>query len=178
MGGRPVVVLVLLLSTVTHFGDMGTLPQPHPTMVTLCLLPQVRDWTQDESSNRGLLVTVHSLGGSTLEAPAVQFASSGDHHESKKPMLVLFTDDGRRGASLPMAGVPGGCHTAGGRAQVPACRLQLCLSLNAAVLRAVATLMTTVGLQSCHLLVALHSLQRGGQHRRSAFSLLSGSCNH
>ncbi|XP_042685296.1 bone morphogenetic protein 2-like isoform X1 [Centrocercus urophasianus] len=66
----------------------------------------VRDWTQDESSNRGLLVTVHSLGGSTLEAPAVQFASSGDHHESKKPMLVLFTDDGRRGASLPMAGVP------------------------------------------------------------------------
>ncbi|XP_031460467.1 bone morphogenetic protein 2-like [Phasianus colchicus] len=66
----------------------------------------VRDWTQDESSNRGLLVTVHGLGGSTLEAPAVQFASSGDHHESKKPMLVLFTDDGRRGASLPMAGVP------------------------------------------------------------------------
>lgn len=66
----------------------------------------VRDWTQDESSNRGLLVTVHGLGGSALEAPAVQFASSGDHHESKKPMLVLFTDDGRRGASLPMAGVP------------------------------------------------------------------------
>uniref|UniRef100_A0A8C9FBF4 TGF-beta family profile domain-containing protein n=1 Tax=Pavo cristatus TaxID=9049 RepID=A0A8C9FBF4_PAVCR len=66
----------------------------------------VRDWTQDESSNRGLLVTVHGLGGSALEAPAVQFASSGDHHESKKPMLVLFTDDGRRGASLPVAGVP------------------------------------------------------------------------
>ncbi|OXB59969.1 hypothetical protein ASZ78_008105 [Callipepla squamata] len=66
----------------------------------------VRDWTQDESSNRGLLVTVHGLGGTALEAPAVQFASSGDHHESKKPMLVLFTDDGRRGASLPVAGLP------------------------------------------------------------------------
>uniref|UniRef100_A0A8C9FBQ9 TGF-beta propeptide domain-containing protein n=1 Tax=Pavo cristatus TaxID=9049 RepID=A0A8C9FBQ9_PAVCR len=109
----------------------------------------VRDWTQDESSNRGLLVTVHGLGGSALEAPAVQFASSGDHHESKKPMLVLFTDDGRRGASLPVAGVPGGCHTAWGRAQVPACRLWL--SLNVAVLRAVPVLMSTVGLQSCHL---------------------------
>uniref|UniRef100_A0A8C3BFS2 TGF-beta family profile domain-containing protein n=1 Tax=Cairina moschata TaxID=8855 RepID=A0A8C3BFS2_CAIMO len=66
----------------------------------------VRDWTEDESSNRGLLVTVHGLGGSPLDSPAVQFASSRDHHESKKPMLVLFTDDGRRGASLPMADFP------------------------------------------------------------------------
>ncbi|EOA95936.1 Bone morphogenetic protein 7, partial [Anas platyrhynchos] len=66
----------------------------------------VRDWTEDESSNRGLLVTVHGLGGSPLDAPAVQFASSRDHHESKKPMLVLFTDDGRRGASLPTADFP------------------------------------------------------------------------
>ncbi|KAF2978777.1 hypothetical protein EK904_009329 [Melospiza melodia maxima] len=35
-----------------------------------------------------------------------QFASGRGHHESKKPMLVLFTDDGRRGASLPTAGFP------------------------------------------------------------------------
>ncbi|KAJ7414349.1 bone morphogenetic protein 2-like protein [Willisornis vidua] len=34
------------------------------------------------------------------------FASGRDHHESKRPMLVLFTDDGRRGASLPMGGFP------------------------------------------------------------------------
>ncbi|KAI6072174.1 Bone morphogenetic protein 2-like protein [Aix galericulata] len=71
----------------------------------------VRDWTEDESSNRGLLVTVHGLGGSPLDSPAIQFASSRDHHESKKPMLVLFTDDGRRGASLPTADFPGRCCT-------------------------------------------------------------------
>lgn len=140
---------------VPRSGAMGTLPQPRPAVVTLRLLPQVRDWTQDESSNRGLLVTVHGLGGSALEAPAVQFASSGDHHESKKPMLVLFTDDGRRGASLPMAGVPGGCHTARGRARVPVCRLQLWLSPNVAMLGAVPTPVTTVGLRSRHLPAAL-----------------------
>ncbi|XP_074421904.1 bone morphogenetic protein 2-like [Larus michahellis] len=66
----------------------------------------VRDWMEDESSNQGLLVTVQGLGGSPLDPPPLQFASGGDHHESKKPMLVLFTDDGRRGASLPMAGFP------------------------------------------------------------------------
>lgn len=53
-------------------------------------------------------MTVQSLGGSPLDPPLLQFASSRDHHESKKPMLVLFTDDGRRGASLPTAGFPGG----------------------------------------------------------------------
>ncbi|XP_060089070.1 bone morphogenetic protein 7-like [Heteronotia binoei] len=61
----------------------------------------VRDWTEEESSNQGLLVTVQGLGGAVLEPGAVQFASGRDHHESKKPMLVLFTDDGRRGAALP-----------------------------------------------------------------------------
>ncbi|NWX90777.1 BMP2 protein, partial [Nothoprocta ornata] len=67
----------------------------------------VRDWTQDESSNQGLLVLVQSLGGGPLDPPGVRFASSRDHHESKKPMLVLFTDDGRRGASLPSSAFPG-----------------------------------------------------------------------
>ncbi|NXN26443.1 BMP2 protein, partial [Nycticryphes semicollaris] len=68
----------------------------------------VRDWVEDESSNQGLLVTVQGPGGSPLDPPPLQFASGEDHHESKKPMLVLFTDDGRRGASLPMTGFPGG----------------------------------------------------------------------
>ncbi|XP_066492527.1 bone morphogenetic protein 2-like [Tiliqua scincoides] len=61
----------------------------------------VRDWTEEESSNQGLLVTVQSLEGVLLDPKAVQFASGRNHHESKKPMLVLFTDDGRRGAVLP-----------------------------------------------------------------------------
>uniref|UniRef100_A0A8D2PUQ2 TGF-beta family profile domain-containing protein n=1 Tax=Zosterops lateralis melanops TaxID=1220523 RepID=A0A8D2PUQ2_ZOSLA len=68
----------------------------------------VRDWAEDESSNQGLLVTVQGLRGSPLNPPPLQFASGRGHHESKKPMLVLFTDDGRRGASLPTAGFPGG----------------------------------------------------------------------
>ncbi|KFP49965.1 Bone morphogenetic protein 2-A, partial [Cathartes aura] len=72
----------------------------------------VRDWTEDESSNQGLLVTVQGLGGSPLDPPPLQFASGRDHHESKKPMLVLFTDDGRRGASHKTCGEgwPGGLH--------------------------------------------------------------------
>ncbi|NWI87263.1 BMP2 protein, partial [Pitta sordida] len=72
------------------------------------ITPAVRDWTKDESSNQGLLVTVQGPGGSPLDPPPLQFASGRDHHESKKPMLVLFTDDGRRGASLPTGGFPGG----------------------------------------------------------------------
>ncbi|NXE66686.1 BMP2B protein, partial [Calcarius ornatus] len=83
------------------------------------ITPAVRDWTEDESSNQGLLVTVQSLGGSPLDPPPLQFASGRGHHESKKPMLVLFTDDGRRGASLPTAGFPGGSHTPGLGASIP-----------------------------------------------------------
>ncbi|NXB30161.1 BMP2B protein, partial [Eulacestoma nigropectus] len=70
------------------------------------ITPAVRDWTENESSNQGLLVTVQGLGGSPLDPPPLQFASGRGHHESKKPMLVLFTDDGRRGVSLPPAGFP------------------------------------------------------------------------
>ncbi|XP_064325732.1 bone morphogenetic protein 2-A-like [Phalacrocorax carbo] len=66
----------------------------------------VRNWTEDKSSNQGLLVTVQGLDGSPLDPPLLQFASGRDHHESKKPMLVLFTDDGRRGASPAMASFP------------------------------------------------------------------------
>uniref|UniRef100_A0A8D0G3T2 TGF-beta family profile domain-containing protein n=1 Tax=Sphenodon punctatus TaxID=8508 RepID=A0A8D0G3T2_SPHPU len=60
----------------------------------------VREWTEEESSNRGLLVTVRALGGTLVDPSLVRFASGRDHHESKKPMLVLFTDDGRLGAEL------------------------------------------------------------------------------
>uniref|UniRef100_A0A8D2QA01 TGF-beta family profile domain-containing protein n=1 Tax=Zonotrichia albicollis TaxID=44394 RepID=A0A8D2QA01_ZONAL len=70
------------------------------------ITPAVRDWTEDESSNQGLLVTVQSWGEGPLDPPPLQFASGRGHHESKKPMLVLFTDDGRRGASLPTASFP------------------------------------------------------------------------
>lgn len=86
---------------------------PVPVHGDTGLVLQVRDWTEDESSNQGLLVTVQGLAGSPLDPPPLQFASGRGHHESKKPMLVLFTDDGRRGASLPTAGFPGESHTPG-----------------------------------------------------------------
>ncbi|XP_075046421.1 bone morphogenetic protein 2-like [Mixophyes fleayi] len=56
----------------------------------------VRAWN-DESHNQGILVTVRYLGGGQADTNVIRFASGKDHHESKQPMLVLFTDDGRRG---------------------------------------------------------------------------------
>lgn len=53
----------------------------------------------DEGSNLGLLVTVRSLAGIQMDLKTVRFASGRDHHHSKQPMLVLFTDDGRRATS-------------------------------------------------------------------------------
>ncbi|XP_051715746.1 anti-dorsalizing morphogenic protein [Ctenopharyngodon idella] len=60
----------------------------------------VRSWMSDEGSNLGLLVTVRTLSGLQMDLKSVRFASGRHHHHSKQPMLVLFTDDGRRAASL------------------------------------------------------------------------------
>uniref|UniRef100_A0A3B3R1W2 Anti-dorsalizing morphogenic protein n=1 Tax=Paramormyrops kingsleyae TaxID=1676925 RepID=A0A3B3R1W2_9TELE len=56
----------------------------------------VRSWMSDEGSNLGLLVSIRGLGGYQLDPSLVRFASGRSHHQSKQPMLVLFTDDGRR----------------------------------------------------------------------------------
>ncbi|XP_061776842.1 anti-dorsalizing morphogenic protein [Nerophis ophidion] len=56
----------------------------------------VRSWMADEESNLGLQVVVRSLGGSHMDLKLIRFASGRSHHQSKQPMLVLFTDDGRR----------------------------------------------------------------------------------
>ena len=59
----------------------------------------------DEDSNQGLQVVVRTLGGSLLDMKHhVRFASGRNHHQSKQPMLVLFTDDGRRSATLENKG--------------------------------------------------------------------------
>ncbi|XP_073720534.1 bone morphogenetic protein 2-like [Misgurnus anguillicaudatus] len=63
----------------------------------------VRSWMSDEGSNLGLLVTVRTLAGLQMDLKTVRFASGQNHHHSKQPMLVLFTDDGRRAASLESA---------------------------------------------------------------------------
>ena len=35
-----------------------------------------------------------------MDTKVVRFALGRNHHQSKQPMLVLFTDDGRRSASV------------------------------------------------------------------------------
>nr|XP_057917900.1 anti-dorsalizing morphogenic protein [Doryrhamphus excisus] len=63
----------------------------------------VRSWMTDEGSNLGLHVVVRTLGGSQMDLKLIRFASGRNHHQSKQPMLVLFTDDGRRSAALENA---------------------------------------------------------------------------
>ncbi|XP_028831441.1 anti-dorsalizing morphogenic protein [Denticeps clupeoides] len=68
----------------------------------------VRSWMFDEGSNLGLMVTVKTLSGGQMDRKAVRFASGRHHHYSKQPMLVLFTDDGRRAAPLESSPADGG----------------------------------------------------------------------
>ncbi|XP_019954971.2 anti-dorsalizing morphogenic protein [Paralichthys olivaceus] len=63
----------------------------------------VRSWTVDEGSNLGLHVVVQTLGGSQMDMKLIRFASGRNHHQSKQPMLVVFTDDGRRSTTLENA---------------------------------------------------------------------------
>ncbi|XP_062261331.1 anti-dorsalizing morphogenic protein [Platichthys flesus] len=63
----------------------------------------VRSWMVDEGSNLGLHIVVQTLGGSQVDMKLIRFASGRSHHQSKQPMLVLFTDDGRRSATLENA---------------------------------------------------------------------------
>lgn len=49
----------------------------------------------DEGTSLGLQVVVRTLGGSHMDKKLIRFASGRHHHNSKQPMLVLFTDDGR-----------------------------------------------------------------------------------
>ncbi|XP_068427647.1 anti-dorsalizing morphogenic protein [Clinocottus analis] len=69
----------------------------HSTGWEVFTIPQaVRSWMVDEGSNLGLHVVVRTLGGSMMDLKLIRFASGRNHHRSKQPMLVLFTDDGRR----------------------------------------------------------------------------------
>lgn len=58
----------------------------------------------DEDSNLGLQVVVRTLGGNQVDMKLIRFASGRNHHQSKQPMLVLFTDDGQQSATLEMQG--------------------------------------------------------------------------
>ncbi|CDQ86622.1 unnamed protein product [Oncorhynchus mykiss] len=61
------------------------IPVPSTGWEVFTITQAVRSWMAVEGNNLGLLVTVQTLGGSQMD---------------EKPMLVLFTDDGRRAAAL------------------------------------------------------------------------------
>ena len=52
-----------------------------------------RNWLQDESTNHGILITVTTLTGEPIEDGIIRFAQRGKHHDTKQPILVMFTDD-------------------------------------------------------------------------------------
>uniref|UniRef100_H3DBP3 Anti-dorsalizing morphogenic protein n=2 Tax=Tetraodon nigroviridis TaxID=99883 RepID=H3DBP3_TETNG len=80
----------------------------------------VRSWMSDEGSNLGLHVVVRTLGGSQMDKKLVRFASGRNHHQSKQPMLVLFTDDGRQSAALGSMADPHDATDTSGLLRAPA----------------------------------------------------------
>ena len=52
-----------------------------------------RSWLEDESTNHGILITVTTLTGEPIEDGIIRFAQRGKHHDTKQPILVMFTDD-------------------------------------------------------------------------------------
>ncbi|XP_028907038.1 bone morphogenetic protein 2 isoform X3 [Ornithorhynchus anatinus] len=106
-----------ILSAQLHLFRLPGSPVPPTQRGSLC---QVRAWTERAASNRGLLVTLQSPGGTALEPRPLRFASGHLHHHSKRPMLVLFTDNSRRApppifpqfpASMFPGLIPGPNHT-------------------------------------------------------------------
>ncbi|XP_051894238.1 anti-dorsalizing morphogenic protein [Pristis pectinata] len=80
------------------------LPVHDSTWEVFTITNAVYDWTQDKESNKGLLVIVRSLAGQQLKN-YIHFATGRDHHSSKQPMVVLFTDDERRGTATSTSSI-------------------------------------------------------------------------
>nr|AKR76344.1 Admp [Ptychodera flava] len=60
------------------------------------ITPAVTSWLHDPSSNYGLMVTVTTMTGMQLtDNSVIRFAKKKEHHGSKQPILVVFTNDGR-----------------------------------------------------------------------------------
>ncbi|ELU02050.1 hypothetical protein CAPTEDRAFT_184506 [Capitella teleta] len=55
----------------------------------------VLQWINDSSTNFGFLVTATLGTGHSVNETGVRFAQRGQHHDSKQPVLVTFTDRAR-----------------------------------------------------------------------------------
>ncbi|XP_046361660.1 bone morphogenetic protein 2-like [Haliotis rufescens] len=53
----------------------------------------VEAWLNDTTTNFGLLVTTTSLHGHHVNGSYIRFAQRNEHHDSKQPILVVFTEE-------------------------------------------------------------------------------------
>lgn len=56
----------------------------------------VREWAGGKSPNHGLLVISKTIHGEELGENDVRFAQRKAHHDTKQPILVVYTSDGRQ----------------------------------------------------------------------------------
>ncbi|KAK6171140.1 hypothetical protein SNE40_019394 [Patella caerulea] len=54
----------------------------------------VDSWRNKTEPNYGFLVTTTSRKGEQVNGSFIRFAQRNEHHDSKQPILVIFTDDG------------------------------------------------------------------------------------
>ncbi len=59
----------------------------------LLYISAAQNWLEDRSSNHGILISVTTLTGEPVEDGIIRFAQRGKHHDTKQPILVMFTDD-------------------------------------------------------------------------------------
>lgn len=56
----------------------------------------VRQWASGQMKNYGFLVISQTIQGDELGSDEVRFAQRKSHHDTKQPILVVYTNDGRQ----------------------------------------------------------------------------------
>ncbi|CAI9723379.1 morphogenetic 2-like [Octopus vulgaris] len=62
--------------------------------VTFTVMSALLSWMNNTSPNYGLLVRATVMSGEPINSTFIRFAQRRAHHDSKQPILVVFTDDG------------------------------------------------------------------------------------
>ncbi|ESP04061.1 hypothetical protein LOTGIDRAFT_110168 [Lottia gigantea] len=58
------------------------------------VIKAVNDWRNKTAPNFGFLITTTSRKGDHVNGSYIRFAQRNEHHDSKQPILVVYTDDG------------------------------------------------------------------------------------
>nr|QKV26404.1 ADMP [Lottia goshimai] len=58
------------------------------------VIKAVNDWRNKTAPNYGFLITTTSRTGDHVNGSYIRFAQRNEHHDSKQPILVVYTDDG------------------------------------------------------------------------------------